>query len=207
MESRGNAASGLFGIGIMVLPHSSGVKKFTNGSFAQGCGLGGIGMLIVRGETHLETEHYAQGCGIFGVGILQVKDGKNSSFIATRQAQGFAMTQGVGILTHQGDDTLIKGGLVDPDPREPLDHRVFAKELGLAPELLRAVVWDWQPYEEIAFLSMEVIFHKASGIGIPWDFSLKGKSKPITSQALRSRVRCPFWIWSFSTRRRPQPSH
>ena len=120
LDGKPNTASGVFGIGIMVLPNAAGVKKFTTECFAQGCGIAGIGALFLNGEAHLTGEHYVQGCGAFGVGILKNSRGHKSTTTAARQGQGLGMTQGVGIFSHAGDNADIKGGLVDPDPREPL---------------------------------------------------------------------------------------
>src|SRR5262249_53987902 len=44
---------------------------------------------------------------------------KHSTYTATRTGQGVGLVRGVGIMSHTGDDSDIKGGLIEPDPREP----------------------------------------------------------------------------------------
>lgn len=115
----GSVASGRFGIGLFYAPTSSGTKEFVSGSFAQGCGIGGVGGLFINGPARLSGDQYIQGAGAFGVGILSVKAGAGSSYLAHRNGQGAGFVRGVGLFYHQGDNTVVRGGLVQPDPREP----------------------------------------------------------------------------------------
>src|SRR5262249_36249438 len=112
------AGAGIFGIGFMFLPNPDGIKTFEGGSYSEGCGLGGVGGLFVKGQAHITGDRFVQGCGIFGVGLIDV-DGKHSTYTATRTGQGVGLVRGVGIMSHTGDDSDIKGGLIEPDPREP----------------------------------------------------------------------------------------
>ncbi len=129
----GNAGAGIFGIGVMVLPNGEGTKIMKTGPFSQGFGMGGIGALVVNGTAHLSAQRSVQGMGIFGVGILSAKSSKGSTYVATRSGQGSAWTRGVGIFLHEGDDADIKGGLVQPDPREPLGSVSLCQGVGFGP--------------------------------------------------------------------------
>lgn len=115
----GSAGTGAFGIGIMALPNKDGVKTLRSGSFSQGCGLGGIGALLIQGPAHLKAERNTQGVGFFGVGLLSIENSVQSTIVAKRTGQGSADVRGVGLFRFQGDETRIEGGLVQPDPREP----------------------------------------------------------------------------------------
>ncbi len=129
----GNAGAGVFGIGIMVCPNEDGEKEFHTGSFSQGLGLAGVGALIVNGTAHFSAQKFVQGMGMFGVGILVDRDAKESSYVATRNGQGSAFTRGVGIFFHEGDGGDIKGGLVQPDPREPSGSVSLCQGVGFGP--------------------------------------------------------------------------
>ncbi len=117
---RGNAGSGVFGIGIMALPNPAGTKKFEADSFAQGCGIAGVGGLLIRGEANLQGIRYSQGSASFGLGILDARRGEKSSYVLTRMGQGLGLVRGVGVFSHEGNAADIRGGLVEPDPREPM---------------------------------------------------------------------------------------
>jgi len=127
------AGSGIFGIGEAFFPNSEGVKTITSGSWSEGCGLAGIGVLSAHGEVHLTGDRYVQGAGTFGVGLLQVLDGHDSRYWANRSGQGAGLIRGVGLFFHRGDRTDIKGGLVEPDPREPLGSVSICQGVGFGP--------------------------------------------------------------------------
>ncbi|MCB4756771.1 MAG: HEAT repeat domain-containing protein [Elusimicrobia bacterium] len=129
-SGRSNAASGLFGIGFMALPNPAGVKKFKTASHALGCGLGGIGALFIKGPAVLKGLRYVQGVGGFGVGILDVRESSGTVYSAERSGQGLGLVRGVGIFSHQGDHADIEGGLVEPDPREPLGSVSMCQGVG-----------------------------------------------------------------------------
>ena len=56
-----------------------------------------------------------------------------STYVATRSGQGFALTRGVGLFLHRGDHVDIKGGLVEPDPREPSGSVSLCQGVGFGP--------------------------------------------------------------------------
>lgn len=129
----GNAGSGVFGIGAFVLPNPAGLKVIKTADFSQGAGIAGVGALAVSGPAQLTGQNSTQGMGAFGVGILHARSGKGSSYVATRTGQGAALTRGVGIFLHEGNDASIKGGLVQPDPREPLGSVSMCQGVGFGP--------------------------------------------------------------------------
>ncbi len=110
-------AAGIFGIGLFYAPRG-GRHTVTSGSFSQGCGIGGVGGLFLTGESHLNGDRYVQGAAAFGAGLLR-GDGGGSTYAATRSGQGAGFVRGVGIFRHTGDRAELRGGLVQPDPREP----------------------------------------------------------------------------------------
>lgn len=116
----GGAGSGVYGIGVMVLPNPVGNKVIESESFSQGCGVAGVGALFINGRTHLKAGRYSQGFGALGVGLLHVQEASDSSYYLSRNGQGLGMVRGVGLFSHRGDNTDIVGGLEQPDPREPL---------------------------------------------------------------------------------------
>ncbi len=118
-SSVAGAGSGIFGIGLFYAPTAGGKKEITSGSFSQGCGLGGVGGLFIDGQAHLEADQYVQGAAAYGVGLLDVKDGDGSTYLANRNGQGVGFVRGVGLFRHEGDNARVRGGLVQPDPREP----------------------------------------------------------------------------------------
>ena len=129
----GNAGAGIFGIAVLALPNAEGVKEIKTGHFSQGFGMGGVGVLLVQGTAHLSAQRMVQGAGVFGVGILSAKSAKNSTYVATRSGQGSALTRGIGLFLHEGDNADIKGGLVQPDPREPLGSVSMCQGVGFGP--------------------------------------------------------------------------
>jgi len=131
-RQRPTCGCGVFGIGLMYLPNSDGVKNLDASSYAQGLGLGGVGGLFIDGEVHLKADRYAQGAAACGVGILKVKNGDGSTFLVNRNGQGAAMVRGVGVFSLQGDNADIKGGLIEPDPREPKGAVSICQGVGFA---------------------------------------------------------------------------
>ncbi|OVE77510.1 hypothetical protein BVX98_02485, partial [bacterium F11] len=125
-----NAGAGVFGIGILVLPNPNGLKTIETSSFSQGCGLGGIGALLVKGQIEGKGVRFTQGTGVYGLGIFQGQGSHKSTYWAERNGQGLGMTKGVGLFSHQGDDSSIKGGLVQPDPREPMGSVSLCQGVG-----------------------------------------------------------------------------
>ncbi len=132
-DLHGNAGTGAFGIGIMVCPNEDGEKEFSTGPFSQGAGLGGVGILAVNGTTIFSGDRYTQGFGASGVGVLWARNGKSSKVTAVRSGQGSALTRGIGLFLHEGDDADIRGGLVQPDPREPLGSVSMCQGVGFGP--------------------------------------------------------------------------
>jgi hypothetical protein len=115
----GNVGSGVFGIGVVSFPNPKGTKKITSGSFSQGYGIGGIGCLSVNGPADLKGDRFVQGTGVFGLGILYLQNSDGTTLQAVRSGQGCAFVKGVGILISHGNNMDVRGGLVEPDPREP----------------------------------------------------------------------------------------
>lgn len=132
-DFHGNAGSGVFGIGILILPNAAGLKSINTDNFSQGFGMAGIGVLLVHGKAHLSAQRSTQGMGIFGLGLLIAKEAHGSSYVATRSGQGSALTRGVGVFLHEGNEGDIKGGLVQPDPREPLGSVSLCQGVGFGP--------------------------------------------------------------------------
>jgi len=128
-----NIASGIFGIGVLVLPNPEGIKKFTANSFSEGCGIGGIGALFITGRADLKGDRYSQGVGAFGLGVIKISEGDGSTFEIVRNGQGAGFVRGIGIFSLEGDDAAIKGGLVEPDPREPLGTVSICQGVGFGP--------------------------------------------------------------------------
>src|SRR5581483_11458762 len=69
----------------------------------------------------------------FGMGLLRADSAPQSSYVATRSGQGYAFTRGVGMFLHRGDHSEIKGGLVQPDPREPNGSVSLCQGVGFGP--------------------------------------------------------------------------
>jgi hypothetical protein len=132
-QSVGGAGTGVFGIGLFAAPTPHGVKTISSGSFSQGAALGGVGVLWLGGRAVLSAERFAQGAATFGMGLMRADSASGSSYVATRSAQGFALTRGVGLFLHRGDKADLKGGLVEPDPREPNGSVSMCQGVGFGP--------------------------------------------------------------------------
>jgi HEAT repeat protein len=117
-NAAGSLAAGIFGIGLFYAPRARRVDM-TSGAFSQGCGIGGVGGLFLNGESHVSADRTVQGAAAFGVGILNVDNGAGSTYEATRNGQGLGFARGVGLFLHKGNRAHVRGGLVQPDPREP----------------------------------------------------------------------------------------
>lgn len=125
-----SAGAGVFGIGLLFLPNSEGAKTIETVSFAQGAGLCGVGGLFVNGTGNFKGEKCIQGFSAFGVGIFSNSSGEKSFYEATRHAQGVGFTRGLGIFRHRGSDAVLRAGLVEPDPREPLGTTSLCQGVG-----------------------------------------------------------------------------
>lgn len=137
LESKSPAAgSGLFGIGLMVLPEP-GRKKLVTGELSCGAGLFGVGALQISGGSEIESGIMSQGMGGFGVGIL-VSTGHKAKFKLRIAGQGFGMTRGVGLFLHRGDDAQLDGGHQIPDFREPLGMLSLSQGAGYGPRAFAA---------------------------------------------------------------------
>lgn len=132
-DLHGNAGCGVFGIGVLVLAEPRGIKELHTGPFSQGVGIAGIGALFLNGTVHATADRYVQGASSFGVGIFSAQNGSQSNYTAIRSGQGSALTRGVAIFFHEGDGADIKGGLVEPDPREPLGSVSLCQGVGFGP--------------------------------------------------------------------------
>ncbi len=129
-NSNTRVASGIFGLGFLILPNPEGVKKISASSFSQGCGVGGIGVLFTRGKVDVKGNRYAQGVGAFGLGIIKNELGDDSTFTLDRNGQGAGFVRGLGVFSLSGNRVQIKGGLIQPDPREPLGTVSICQGMG-----------------------------------------------------------------------------
>lgn len=119
-DLHGNAGAGVFGIGIFSLPNAQGTKSFSTGPYSQGAGVAGIGALFIKGTAYLSADRYVQGTGIAGLGMLIADKADKSTYDAMRSGQGAGFSRGLGMFRHRGGNAVIRGGLTQPDPREPL---------------------------------------------------------------------------------------
>jgi hypothetical protein len=104
-----SAATGLFGLGVLIDFSGDDLYEGENGT--QASGVGGVGLLIDRegNDTYIATIG-AQGFGLFGVGVL-IDDQGDDHYFCDMLGQGAAGPSGVGlILDRVGDDTYRAGG-------------------------------------------------------------------------------------------------
>lgn len=132
-KDESNAGSGVFGLAAMLMPNPEGMKRIVSPSYSQGCGIGGVGVLASNGPVQLDGRRFVQGVGGFGIGLLRVQNGHRSSYVANRGGQGLGLTKGIGLFLHHGNVSEVKGGLVEPDPREPLGTVSLCQGVGYGP--------------------------------------------------------------------------
>jgi HEAT repeat protein len=101
--------AGVFGIGI--LADLGGDDVFIGRHLSQGAGFFGCGILMAgEGRQNFHAGTFCQGAGMFGAGMLWQRGG-DTTYRAEMKTQGYASTQGVGLLLDEsGNDVYIAGG-------------------------------------------------------------------------------------------------
>ncbi|MFA6029012.1 MAG: HEAT repeat domain-containing protein [Elusimicrobiota bacterium] len=130
--SSSGTASGTFGVGVLALPRARAGVVLRGGDVSLGAGLFGAGAVLLNGEAKVVGGRFSQGAGAFGMGLFRSR-GDTSSFQVRMAGQGFGFTRGVGIFSHAGAGAHLDGGLVEPDPREPLAALSMSQGFGYGP--------------------------------------------------------------------------
>ncbi|MDF1546081.1 MAG: hypothetical protein P1R58_13385, partial [bacterium] len=101
--------SGCFSAGLLF--DFEGDDIYSGKSFAQGSGYFGFGLLYdAKGDDQYRGDSFLQGAGVFGLGLL-IDEGGRDSYRAALNAQGFAFTEGYGLLFDtEGNDDYYAGG-------------------------------------------------------------------------------------------------
>lgn len=120
-DNKGPGAVGaaLFGVAVMAMPNDEGVKRLTTGAWSQGAALGGVAACVVSGRAQATAGRFSQGVGVHGIGMFTADLAAQSAYDAAGYGQGVGGVRGVGMFRHQGNGSTLRGGLTDPDPREP----------------------------------------------------------------------------------------
>lgn len=133
VTARGDgAATGVFGVGVLVLPSAKGAKVLVSGDVSLGAGLFGAGVLQAAGKVTLKSGAFAQGAAAFGLGLVDLR-GDDASLSADYAAQGFAFTRGAGLLRLKGSGADLGCGLKFPDPHEPQAALSLCQGMGFGP--------------------------------------------------------------------------
>lgn len=109
--------TGRFGIGLLM--DFMGNDKYLSQDFSQGSCLFGIGLLMDSEGNDFYSGHVAnQGVGFFGAGLLNNSSG-NDVYFSRQFAQGMGFTKGFGaLIDSDGNDFYFAGGEY-PDFRDP----------------------------------------------------------------------------------------
>ncbi len=101
--------SGCFSAGLLL--DFGGDDIYSGMSFGLGAGYFGFGLLYdAKGDDQYRGDSFLQGAGAFGLGILIDESGRDS-YRAALNAQGFAFTEGYGLLyDSEGNDDYYAGG-------------------------------------------------------------------------------------------------
>lgn len=123
---------GLFSaaLGVSVSKDLSGRDVYQGDDFSFAAYLGMALHQDSSGDDVYQTGMFSQGAALFGASLLLDEAG-NDRYDATSQAQGFASTRAVGLLSDKsGDDLYYLGGRYYHAPLMPLDHRTLGQGMG-----------------------------------------------------------------------------
>lgn len=132
------AASGFLGIGLWYVPNPAGFKTLLTGDLSLGVGTLGVGGLLLRGRSRIESGIGSLGAGLAGVGWVLHEAGSSSTYRTRASGQGTGFPRGVGVFVFRGNDAEIQGGLDIPDPREERAAISFCQGAGYGPRAFAA---------------------------------------------------------------------
>lgn len=120
--------AGLAGYGFLC--DMAGADRYRGGAGSQGAGICGMGVLLdAAGDDSYELDRFGQGAAMLGCGALVDRAG-DDRYYCFREAQAFASTYGVGLLTDvAGTDEYIADDedIRNPSPQTPEHNASMAQ--------------------------------------------------------------------------------